>query len=644
MGYGTGPAHRIAVVGSGPRGLGVIERAAARLADGRRGRPVEFFLIDAVEVGCGRVWRSDQPDWFLMNTVCGEVSMFSGPPDGGADRPGAGPSLAQWWARVDPACPGPHGYAPRGLHGRYMRFALDAFEAALPPHARLHRVTALVEDVERDGGEFRLTLADGRVLTADRVVLTTGHPVPRLTGENLELARFAAERPGLRYIRGDSAADLPLADLPAGSPVGILGIGLSFYDVMYALTVGRGGEFTEAADGSVAYRPSGREPLLVAGSRSGVPLPARGRSQKSAANDAFQPKLFTPARVRAAHGGGAPLDFNRHVLPWIQAEIDLVYNLTGLRNDRGPEAAARFVAEVESAAAHGLPDVAAIAARHGAPAPHGLDLEALSRPYARRDFPDPAAFERELAELMRRDLEHAERGNADDPLKAALDVLRDTRWAVRELVDFGGLDPESHRGAFLRDFAPRSSFLAAGPPRIRVRYALALIDAGLLRLVGPEARFAADAPSGRFIFGSPRVAGSEIALDTVIDARIPEPNLHRDPSVLAKRLRERGTLTEFVNGEGETAFHTGGVAVTPSPFHPIGRDGVPDTAMYVLGVPTEFTRWFTLVGSGRPGPWNEFVRDADAIAAHALSVPADEARPPGDPVTAGDLVTAGRDH
>jgi methylaspartate mutase epsilon subunit len=41
--------------------------------------------------------------------------------------------------------------------------------------------------------------------------------------------------------------------------------------------------------------------------------------------------------------------------------------------------------------------------------------------------------------------------------------------------------------------------------------------------------------------------------------------------------------------------------------------------MYVLGIPTEHTRWFTQVGSGRPGAWGEFTCDADAIAADALA-------------------------
>ncbi|MDO0924679.1 FAD/NAD(P)-binding protein [Streptomyces sp. TG1A-8] len=612
-------SHRIVIVGSGPRGVGVLERLAARLAEGAP-RRMDIFLVDAVEVGCGRIWRSDQPAWFLMNTVCGEVTMFSGPPDGGPARPGAGPSLAQWWELHDPDCAGPNAYAPRALHGQYMRYVVDTVEAHLPPWAVLHRVTATVEDLVPSSVGYSLRLSDGTWFRADRVVLTTGHPTPALTGVHRELAEFAAARPHLRYIRGDSPADMPLDEIPATATVGIVGIGLSFYDIMYALTVGRGGTFAEDPDGDVRYKPSGDEPRMLVGSRSGMPLPARGRNQKTAAYKAGS-TLFTPDIVRA-HAAGAPLDFDRDVLPWLLAEIHLTYFTAVLRAE-APERVEDFRTEVVARSRRGVPDVLALAERHGvrdtSTAP---DLWRLSRPFKGRPFTGVADFDRALVEEMRLDLEHAERGNMDDALKTSLDVLRDTRWVIRELMDFAGFHPQAHRG-FLTDFAPRHSFLAAGPPRIRVRYALSLIQAGLLRVVGPETRFAADAGADSFTISSDAVPGSEVPVDILIDARIPNPDVRLDPSPLTVNLLRRGIWTEFVNGEGESAFRTGGVAVTRTPFHPLTAEGQPDTGLIVLGLPTEHTRWFTLVGSGRPGPWNEFIRDADAVAAAALNaVPA----------------------
>ena len=131
----------------------------------------------------------------------------------------------------------------------------------------------------------------------------------------------------------------------------------------------------------------------------------------------------------------------------------------------------------------------------------------------------------------------------------------------------------------------------------------------MLRIVGPAAVLAGDPESGRFVISSPQVAGSQVAVDTVVDARVPVPDLAADPSPLTVRLRERGIWTGFVNGDGSpSAFATGGVAVTTSPFHPIDRAGIPDTGLYVLGIPTEHTRYFMQGGSSRPQFWTDFVR------------------------------------
>ncbi|MEV4342043.1 FAD/NAD(P)-binding protein [Streptomyces sp. NPDC049590] len=620
--------RRIAVVGCGPRGLEVVERLAARLSADSRRTATELYLIDAVEVGPGRIYRTDQPDWFLMNTVAGELCAFSGPPDQGPPRAGAGPSFLEWWQTVDPSCPGPDDYAPRARYGGYLRYVLDCVQAGLPPEVTVHRVRARVDDLAPAGPGYRLALADGTRLTADRVVLTTGHSVHAPAGRDLRLAAFAADRPALRHLAGDSAADLPLAAVEPGSPVGIIGLGLSFYDVLAALTEGRGGRFVPAGGDRLRYLPSGAEPLIAAGSRSGVPLPARGRNQKPR-NLVRAPLLFTAERVRGTAAG--PLDFRRDVLPWLLAEMDVVYYGTALAARHGPRARDRFVAEVVAAADGTAPDVPRIAAGHRAGDLPRLDLDALARPFTGRRFASPAQYEAALRAWLREDLREASAGNVDSPLKAALDVLRDCRSVIRALVDFSGLTPRSHRDDFLGWYVPRAGFLSAGPPAARVRQALALMECGVLRVVGPGTEFRGDEATGRFVLESAAVAGSRVEADTLVDARIPVPDLRTDRSPLTRALRARGLWTSYVNGAGDDRFDTGGVAVGHSPYHPVGRDGSPDRGLYVLGIPTEHTRWFMQGASGRPGAWSYLMRDADGIAADLLATPAGTPAPAGRP-------------
>jgi methylaspartate mutase epsilon subunit len=622
--------QRIAVVGSGPRGLSVVERLAARAGAAPGGRPLEVWLIDDVEVGCGRIWRTDQSPWLLMNTAAGEVTMFSGPPDDGPPRAGAGPSLAQWWAGVDAEQADPDGYAPRAVYGRYLRYVLDRVEENLPPRVTVHRVRARVEDLARAGSTTRWTLHlhDGQKLDVERVVLTTGHPRSEPPAERRRLADLASARPDLTYLSGDSTADLPLGDIPAGTDVGIIGLGLSFYDVLAELTLGRGGRFTEdGAGGRLRYRQSGREPVLVAGSRAGVPLRARGRNQKLP-DHRYRPRIFTADRIRRLRAAG-PLDFGAVVLPLLQAEIDLVHALTLARRRWGEAVLPwqltdqELIRDVDRRGPGAA--VAAVRRTLGVDDVPPPDLEALARPFRGRSYASRDAYHDAVRAWIDDDLAEAALGNVSGPLKAALDVVRDVRGVLREAVDFGGLTPQSHAD-FLRRFVPIASFVSTGPPMLRLAQARALLDAGVLVLAGPDARFE-PAPVG-FVIWSPHVTGSARVVRTLVDARTPVPDLGRDLSGLTRRLHSRGVLTTWSNTSGAPALPTGGVAVTTAPFHPVGLEGA-DPSLYVLGIPTEFTRWFTQVGSGRPEVRTGFHADADAIATDLL----DESRAPTVPAT-----------
>jgi glutamate mutase epsilon subunit len=611
---------RIAVVGSGPRGLSVLERLVARTVQAPDAFAAEVWLIDDVEVGCGRIWRTDQSPWFLMNTAASEVTMFSGPPDDGPARAGAGPSLGQWRTDVDPQDADPNGYAPRAVYGRYLRFVLETLERTAPDRVKVHRVLGRVVDVVNTGARRRsapvsVRLQDGRHLKVDRAVLATGHQICEPPAEQRRLEAFAARRLQAQYISGDSSADLPLDAIPAGVSVGVIGLGLSFYDVMAQLTQGRGGRFVDDGNGRLRYLPSGREPLVVAGSRGGLPLPARGRNQKRP-DHTYLPRILTVARIRQRRARG-PLDFRTGVLPFLQAEIDLVYCETTARA-RGVDVhidLADLVSDVDLLGPRRA--LARVRERLGLTDLPALDLEALARPVVDREFASPQEYHDAVRSWIDDDLAAAAQGNADGPLKAALDVIRDVRGVLREAVDFGGLSAESHED-FLGWFGPLASFLSAGPPMIRLAQTRALLDAGVLVLAGPDTRFETG-PDG-FVVRSPQVAGSTRTVQVLLDARMPVPDLDRDTSELSRQLRARGVLTTWTNASGPRPARTGGVSVTRAPFHPIGENGV-DRALHVLGIPTEHTRWFTQVGSGRPQVWTSFTADADAIAADLLAGP-----------------------
>ncbi|TCP66544.1 FAD/NAD(P)-binding protein [Baia soyae] len=605
---------RVAIIGSGPRGMSVLERLVARLIESESRESVEIYLIDDGYVGTGRVWSTEQSPHLLMNTVAQEISAFSGPWDGTEARPGNGPSFAQWWQLYREDYEQFGGYGPRAYYGEYLLYVLSAVESSLPSHVTLCKRSARVERLEETCRTQLLYFLNSEILEVDRTVLATGHPNNRLQGFEKTLHDYAARTEDVMFMSGDSVADMNLSEIGPQQHVGIIGMGLTFYDLLAELTMGRGGEFITEQDGSMRYESSGCEPRIFVGSRSGVPVPARGFNQKPSDYE-YHPAIFTRERAFCMIQKGE-VHFDRDVLPLLEAEIGLVYAETKLRHEKGEDQARQLREYVIIHQVDSVEGVSTFAHILGLSHPMTIDLYKLANPFRGCTFPSLDSFNEVLSSLLAADYEEAMRGNVDSPIKAALDVIRNSRSVIRVFVDFGGLHPHSHQNEFLRRFSPVSGFLSAGPPAFRVLQLQALIKAGIVTVIGPSVKFepvANEHESGIYM-SSPSVEDSTVAVKVVIDGRIPTTDITRDRSSLTQSLLEKGIYTPFVNRKRDAVFETGGVSVTASPFHPIRADQTIADRLYVLGIPTEHTRWFMQSGSSRPHKWIDFMIDADAIA------------------------------
>lgn len=635
----------VAIIGMGPRGLSVLERLVARLGELQQQgvhRRVRIHTVEAGEQGAGRIWRTDQPQWLIMNTAAVEVSLYSGGPDSGPWRAGAGPSLHEWLqARAadagDTETPSPNTYAPRRVYGQYLRDVFRNITAHLPAGVEVHAVEGRARTLRRGpDGRYLLAVSADREVVVDKAVIATGHPRTRAGDSDRELLDFASRHPRTRYLRGDSAADMDLEGIEAGEPVAILGLGLTFYDVVALLTVGRGGKYVTGSDGTLRYIPSGAEPKLVGGSRSGLPLLGRGRNQKGP-DYHYEPRFFTHEAVAQARQaslaatGSAQLHFRDQVLPLILREVEHVYYRTHIRRRRGEEAAQQFT---ECFSATTDPAVLAkLLSDSGLADTPPLALETMARPFRGERFEDPQDFHGRLLGLLREDAAAADEGNLDGPLKASLDIMRDTRAVVRDAVEFSGLHPDSHQGDFLQWFNPINTMLSAGPPVVRIRQTIALIEAGVLTVVGPQVRIGTDEDAGRFTLQSPLVGGSRSSSRILVDARIPSPSMQIDASPLMRQLIDDRLATAHVNinAQDGSRFTTGALAVTAPPYRLVDAAGRPSRDLYALGIPTEELRWFTQIGNGRPGTITNFHSDADAIAQAVLTAVARQAANSGTP-------------
>ena len=688
------PRPSIALIGAGPRGASLVERIGAQLRHDGAGAALDLHVIDDAEVGAGRVWRTDQTRELCMNTLADAVTLFTEPSSTIAGPVVPGPTLYEWCllagagalpgddprlaavpperaaAFADaPVRPGfaedfrdelaalrPESHPSRALYGEYIRWCFARACAALPPGVRVvtHRARAVA--VTREGGRERVALSDGGGLDADAVVAATGWLERAPTPGERRLADALARRPELRWVRPGSPVEQDLDGVPAGEDVIVRGLGMGFFDTMALLTVSRGGRFEPdaGAPGGLRYRPSGREPILHATSRRGVPFRAKSlyRSLPPRAEQRFLRAVDWSAVPR-------PIDFDRAVWPRIVADaaLDHVATLHRVR----PAAVAAPLAEVRleiEAALDALLDPAVqrsleqladqgdeqfsdgagargwletVAARVDAavaplvPDPADrLDLLGEMDP-AGGGFPDPAAYDAWVRDRVAEDLADAELGR-DSARKAGLWSIASARGLVSRIGTAGGFDAESRASGFALLFAV-GGMAGSGPPAFRVRQLLALVDAGLVRFIGPEATV--EVREDGFFARSPRVAGSGVAARALIDAWMHAHDVGETADPLVASLRSAGRARPFrVAARAGGSEATGGIDIDPATGRLVGAGGALDPAVHVAGIPVDETLHDTVI-SPMPGTDPTMLRETDRVARSALAVALRGAGPNG---------------
>ncbi|MFI5553937.1 FAD/NAD(P)-binding protein [Streptomyces sp. NPDC051738] len=619
---GSGAPLALCLIGVGPRGLSVLERVCANAAG--TARPVTVHLVDPYPPGPGAVWRTGQPGELLMNTVASQVTLFT---DDSVDCAGPsvpGPSLYAWARMIEQDTGGhplqvldearrlgPDSYPTRAFHGHYLEWVFRHLLRTAPEEVTVHthRSTAVALDDTPDGRQT-VTLADGvRLAGLEAVVLALGHAEQLPGQEEGALAGFAG-RHGLTYVGPANPADAETAGIAPGTPVALRGLGLNFFDHLALLTEGRGGTFKESENGLV-YLPSGNEPVLYAGSRRGVPYHARGENQKGALGR-HHPRFLTPEVIAGLRR--RPVGFRRDLWPLIDREVRTVYYEAWIRAAQGAPAAEEFV----RSALAGRRYEADLLDRYAVPPDQRWDWRRVERPYGERTFTGRDDFRHWLLAYLRRDVAEARLGNADGPLKAALDALRDLRNEIRLVVDHGGVLGESYRGELDSWYTPFNAFTSIGPPAFRIEQLIALIEAGVLHLVGPGMRVRPSAREGRFLVDAESVSEAPVPVGALIEARLPAVDLRRTANPLLRSLFSASACVPYrLGGHERGGYETGGLAVTGSAPRLVDAAGRAHPRRFAFGVPTEGVRWVTAVGV-RPGVGSVTLEDSDSIARAAL--------------------------
>lgn len=275
----------IVFIGGGPRTAGVLERIAANRPDVFAG-PLQIHVVEPHIPGSGRIWRYDQDPGLLLNSMAADITMFT---DQSVDCQGPaapGPALAEWAAGVldasiidVPDFPQPlwdqlrsltgTTFPTRQLQSQYLEWFFRRAARSLGRSVTVHRTTA-VGITELKGGGHQVGLANGRTLHADIVVTALGHTDSLPDAVSAGFTDFAARHGGC-HAAPSYTTDVDYSPIAPGQDVIVAGMGLAFVDLLVLLMEGRGGRFQETSDAGLRYLPSGREPVLWAGSRRGVP-------------------------------------------------------------------------------------------------------------------------------------------------------------------------------------------------------------------------------------------------------------------------------------------------------------------------------------------------------------------------------------
>ncbi|BAE63887.1 FAD-NAD(P)-binding-domain-containing protein [Aspergillus flavus] len=606
---GTTHAH-VAIVGMGPRGTSALERLCASATDFLApGARLTVHVVDPSPPGAGRVWRTAQSSELLMNTVTSQVTLYTDKSVVCSGPIREGPSLYEWATDAKLGL-GPDEYPTRAQYGHYLEWVFREVVRNAPTGVEIevHAARAVSLDDAPDGRQT-LTLSTGRTLSGlSAVVLAQGH-LPLVADAQLQQLTAYADQNGLRHITPSNPADVDLSSLKPGEPVFLRGLGLNFFDYMALLTTGRGGRFSRTPNG-LRYHPSGREPRMYAGSRRGIPYQARGDNAKGAYGR-HMPLIFTEEVIdgfrQRADSGNAP-NFLKEIWPLVSKEVETVYYEALLRQ-HGFELGDfrdRFLAT-----AHKSLEEAQVLTDFGITEENRWSWDRISRPYGERTF-TAGAWRDWMLEYLREDAKEASLGNVNGPLKAALDVMRDLRNELRLIVDHAGLSGLSHRDHLDRWYTPLNAFLSIGPPRQRIEQMIALIEAGILDVLGPRPQ--ARAEDGAWTVYSPEVPGLKVRVTTLIEARLPEPSLRHTADELLSHLLKTGQCRPHtVDG-----YETGGLDITLSPYRIIDSQGRAHERRFAVGVPTEGVHWVTAAGA-RPGVNSVTLSDTDAVARAALS-------------------------
>jgi hypothetical protein len=561
--------HSVAIVGLGPKGLYCLERLCAEYAARPLRDPLHIHVFNrSAQFGTSPIYDPAEPDYILVNVSVAEIDLWN------ADDPpiacGRGPSFVDWYNQTfAPATPltGDE-YLARAVVGRYLIEGFRRIVDHLPAGVTVSCHVGEVVDIRPATRGYLLDF-DGEEIRADKVLLATGHSRVLPGARETLYASFAARHPAAAFIPFVYPVAASLARVQTGARVAMLGAGLTFIDAVLELTEGRGGRFVRHDDGTLAYTASGNEPRAIFPfCRSGLPMTPKAQDHPP---DERPLTFFTTEALAELQRRNGKLDLDRDLLPLIELEMHLHYcRVVMAAEDRQRLEACRNDAECARQVMAAYP----------------FDFRQILDPIGDRRFASGGAFASFVEHYLEEEIARARLGQAGSGIKSAIAIWYEVRCTLGQFLPFGGLTPESHR-KLVDHYYPRFKRVVFGPPIINIEKLLALVRAGLLDWsVARSPQVTTDDDRGCFELRCDDIAAIARA-EVLIDARYPSNDLPRDATPLYRNLQRRGIVRPYENRSTDGGYSTGAIDMTEGSRFVVGRKGVVNRDIAVIGIPTE---------------------------------------------------------
>ncbi|MEJ6348228.1 FAD/NAD(P)-binding protein [Holzapfeliella sp. He02] len=567
---------KIAIVGAGPRGISTLDQlnlTSHRFAS----KSLDIIVFDSFDIG-GSVWIDKQNPLLIMNTPCGQATLFS-------ENTSNTPSFFDWiksthssLAIKNSALSNTHtdillkeithltptDYASRSLFGVYINWAFHQLVDLLAK--KDISVNFINQEVTRvtpiDFHQFEVQTSSFTD-TFSAVFMATGFPLNTLTQSESRLTEFATEN-DLTYIPAKNPSLANLDTIKPNETVILRGLGLTFYDYVTLLTQDRGGHFSKTDSGRYIYHKSGQEPIMYGFSRRGYPSHAKGNYEKDL-NESMTPQFLTLSYLKtlSPHTLSYKSFINRVIkdLAYIYysksfPELDKADLLAQLTNGHLDDNLKRKL----------LPD-------------NDFDFSRLMQPESEVKPKDLDDFTTTIGNFLLSDATQALEGNQTSPLATTLEMIRDLRQSIRFIIEHNLFEPADYVNQFLGSFKSLNNFLAAGPAVTRLLELEALVKAGIVHFIAPPVQFKTF--DNQFMIQN---HWHSIKATTLIESRLPKESvLSAHDSVYQQLLED--TIKPHTLGENN--LQTGAVAVDRKTNQVIDQKDELIENLFIWGLPTE---------------------------------------------------------